>query len=434
MIDNTIYEKFRQKYEMDPTNKVIEHAIANVGIKESSIRQEVIRKHNFVFSNETKRGEITNQKRSGRCWMFSALNVARVKTMEKLNLETFEYSQCYLQFYDKIEKANSYLDYVIETREKPITDRLVQHILNISAEDGGYWNFFSGLANKYGLVPKKCMPETYHSSNTDILNEVIDLRLKKATSLIRKEKCETKISKIKEDTLYEIYNICVKALGMPPKTVEFEYKDKDKNYHKISGVTPLEFMKEYAPEDLLDMIEIVADPRKDNEIARVYELPYTHSVKEYGNSRFLNVTIDELKKAIILSIKDGIPVWFACDVSRFSDRELGIMDSDLYDYDNTLTKMDEFTKEERLINGASFLTHAMTITGVDLDENRKPLMWQVENSWGEDSGEKGIFSMSDKWFDEHTYSAVVDTKYISDEFKNGLEKEVITLNFFDPLG
>lgn len=434
MIDKKLFEKFEKRYETEIKNKVIEHAIANVGINESSIKQDVLRKHTFVFSDETKRGEITNQKRSGRCWMFSALNVARVKTMEKLNLETFEYSQCYLQFFDKIEKANSFLDYIIETKDKPITDRLVQHIYFTCAEDGGYWNFFAGLANKYGLVPKKCMPETYHSSNTSILNEVIDLRLKKAAMLIRKASSNEEIEKIKEDTLYSVYNICVKALGNPPKTVEFEYRDKDKKFNKISGITPIEFMKQYAPEDMLDMVELVADPRQQNEKGRLYELPYTASVKEYGSSRFLNVSLDELKKDIIASIKDGVPVWFACDVSRFSDRELGIMDSDLFDYDNTLTEIGEFTKEERLINNASFLTHAMAITGVDLDENGKPLMWQVENSWGEENGEKGMFSMSDKWFDEHTYSAVVDTKYISPEFKKGLDEEVIMLDYFDPLG
>lgn len=433
MIDSKLLEKFSQKFNENSVNNVIKHAIENVGINDSSIVKEVLNKHTFEFSDETKKGEITNQKRSGRCWMFSALNVLRVTTMEKLNVETFEFSQAYLQFYDKLEKANTFLHYVIETKDLPLTDRLVERIMYGGAEDGGYWNFFVGLATKYGVVPKGVMPETYHSSNTDILNEVLDLRLKKAASLIRSAKEAKEIEKIKEDALYQVYNICVKALGEPPKKFTYEYRDKDKKFVRISDITPKEFMEKYAKEDLLSKVELVQDPREENEKARLYQVPYTCSVLEHGPYTFINVTLEELKKVTVASIKDGVPVWFGCDVGRFSDRKKGILDSDLYDYNNTLTDLGEFSKKDRLINYSSFMTHAMTFVGVDLDDNGKPLMWEVENSWGDEVGKKGIFSMSDKWFDDHTYSVVVDKKYISDEFIKAFDKEVIKLEYFDPL-
>lgn len=365
--------------------------------------------------------------------MFSALNVLRVGTMEKLNVETFEFSQAYLQFYDKLEKANTFLHYIIETKDLPITDRLVAHIMYGGAEDGGYWNFFVGLATKYGVVPKEVMPETYHSSDTAILNEVLDLRLKKAACLIRKSKTIEEAEKIKEDALYQVYNICVKALGLPPKKFTYEYRDKDKKFVRISDITPKEFMEKYAQDDLLAKVELVQDPREENEKGRLYQIPYTCSVLEHGPYTFLNVTLDELKKATIASIKDEAPVWFGCDVGRFSDRKKGILDSDLYDYNNTLTELGEFSKKDRLVNYSAYMTHAMTFVGVDLDENSKPLMWEVENSWGDEVGKKGIFSMSDKWFDDHNYSVVVDKKYISEEFKSGFDKDVIVLDYFDPL-
>lgn len=433
MINKELLTKFSKKFNENSTNNVIKHAIANVGINDASIVKEVLNRHTFEFSDETKKGEITNQKRSGRCWMFSALNVLRVGTMEKLNVETFEFSQAYLQFYDKLEKANTFLHYVIETKDLPLTDRLVAHIMYGGAEDGGYWNFFVGLATKYGVVPKEVMPETYHSSNTDVLNEVLDLRLKKAASLIRKSKTIEEAEKIKEDTLYQVYNICVKALGLPPEKFTYEYRDKDKKFVRISDITPKEFMEKYAKDDLLAKVELVQDPREENEKGRLYQVPYTCSVLEHGPYTFLNVTLEELKKVTIASIKDGAPVWFGCDVGRYSDRKKGILDSELFDYDNTLTELGEFTKKDRLINYSSYMTHAMTFVGVDLDENGKPKMWEVENSWGDEVGKKGIFSMTDKWFDDHNYSVVVDKKYISDEFKGGLDKEPIILEYFDPL-
>lgn len=434
MIDNKMLKEFESKFNQDKTNLVITPAIRNYGIDSASLQNDVLNKHNFVFSDEISTGEITNQKRSGRCWMFSGLNVIRIKTMEKLNVESFEFSESYLQFYDKIEKANSFLEYIEQTKDLDISDRLVKHVMELNSVDGGYWSFFVGLINKYGIVPKAVMPETYHSSDTSDLNYVLDMRLKKAAMQIRNATSKEEIENIKKDALYQVYNICVKAIGMPPKQFTYEYRDKDKNFVRIENISPLEFKEKYVEDGIKDKIVILADPRKDKEKGRLYELEYATSVLEYGSSTHLNVDIEEMKNAIISSIKDKNAVWFGCDVGRDSHRKKGVMDIDLYNYDNTLTNLGTFTKEERLVNYASQLTHAMVFIGVNLDENSKAKYWKVENSWGDENGKKGIFSMSDRWFDEHCYEAVVDKKYLSEETLKGLEKEVIKLDYYDPLG
>lgn len=431
MIDVELLKKFEKMYNKNKANLVIENAIARVGIDESSIRQSVIRKHNFVFSDEVKNQDVTNQKRSGRCWMFSGLNVLRAITKEKLNVENFEFSQSYLQFYDKIEKSNSYLEYVIETKNLDIMDRLASYIIQNPAEDGGYWNFFQGLVLKYGVVPKELMPETYHSSDTTRFNEMIELRLKKAAVDIRNENDDKKIQEIKEKALYDIYNICVKSIGLPPKKFDYEYYDKDKKYHVIKNMDPKKFLSEYVGVNLEDKIQIVHDPRPNYELGRIYRVPYTVSVYEFGPTSYLTVSMEELKKATIKSIKDNVPVWFACDVSKESHYKTGIMDPNLFDYDNALTEVGKFDKADRLLTGASQLTHAMTFVGVDLDKKGNPINWKVENSWGDDIGKKGIFSMSDDWFEKHNYECVVDKKYISEEFLSAFEKEEIMLPWYD---
>lgn len=431
MINNELLKKFEEKYSENPLNKVIENAIARVGIDQVSINNDTYRKHNYIFSHEIETGEMTNQKQSGRCWMFAGFNVLRVSIMKELNIESIEFSESYLQFYDLLEKSNSYLEQVIETKDLPFFDRKVQFIVPNSTSDGGYWNYFEGLVLKYGLIPKDCMLETHESSNTRMLGEMLELRLKKAAMDIRRAKSNEEINKIKEDALYKVYNILIKSLGRPPQTIEWEYKDKDKNYHKISGMTPLEFMEKYAKSQIETKAHIIADPREEYEKGRLYEVPYTVSILEYGNSKYLNVSLDELKRVTIESIKKGVPVWFGCDVAKYYDIKSGIMDQELYNYDLTLNELGEFTKADKLITQASQLTHAMVFVGVDLDENGKPIKWKVENSWGDERGKKGIFSMSDSWFDAHCYEVVVDKELISEEFAKGFEKEPIMLEYYD---
>lgn len=437
-ITKDLLEQFSNRFNREVENKIAACGIASSGINAASINQEALRRHNNMFSQTTKMGEITTQKQSGRCWMFAALNTARVKTMKKLNMKTFEFSQNYTLFWDKLEKSNYFLDSIIETVDEDLTGRLVSHLLSAPLQDGGQWDMFKGILQKYGVVPKYMMPETFHSSNTATMVAVLTKRLRRDAKIIREAaksgKSTQDLIAMKEDMLYEVYNILVKCLGEPPKVFDFEYTDKDDKYYVDRGLTPISFFQKYVGWKLDDKISIIHAPTEDKPYEKVYSVKYLGTVKEAEIIKYLNLPIEEMKKAAIASIRDGEPVWFGCDVGKHLHRDLGIMDLDLYDYENTLSKIGSFNKADRLNYGESLLTHAMVFTGVDLDENDKPLKWRVENSWGDKIGNKGVFSMTDKWFDEYNYQIMVDKKYLDPKYHSLLETEPVMLEPWDPFG
>lgn len=422
---------FKNRFENDKGSRVIANAIARTGIRESSLNNDILRLHNFKFSDSVKKAEITNQKKSGRCWMFASYNVLRLKVMEKLNLSTFEFSETYLFFMDKMEKSNNFLELMIEHVDEPLDSRLMDYLMDLTAFDGNYWECFDDLIVKYGTVPKYIMPETFTSSNSDEFVEQLNLRLKRTAMKIRKAHKEGKsideLREIKDETLYEIYNICTKALGRLPEKFDFEYVDKDDKFHKVCDLTPMSFYKEYVGDYFATKVNIIEDPRGKYPFGRKLRLKFFKSVKEGKAVESLNIPQEEIKSAIIKSIKAGEAVWFACDVLKNSDKVLGIMDSDLFNYNETLTDLGDFTKAQRIDYKESYLSHAMTFVGVDLDENGKPIKWQVENSWGDELGDKGIFSMSDSWFTNENISAIVDKKFVDEKWLKGLEEEAILI-------
>ncbi|AWX42638.1 Aminopeptidase C [Metamycoplasma cloacale] len=437
-ITQELLEKFERAYNNDPKNAIIENAIIKSGIRDSSLNNEVVKKHTFTFSNETKIGSITNQKSSGRCWIFAALNEIRVEMMETLNVENLELAQNYIHFFDKLEKANTYLEFIIqEGLELDNEDRLYRLMNQDPVQDGGYWEFFINIIEKYGICPKSAMNETFHSESTHVLLEQLNWRLKAYTSRMRAaykaHKNITEIYKIKEQALSDVYNILVKTLGHPPKTFTFEYTDKDKKFQRISNITPMEFFEKYAKETIENKVDLVCDPREEHPKNTFLSMNYLKNRSDSPHIKMLNVDIDVMKQAIIDQIKDGKTVWFGCDVGTYSNSNLGIMDSQLYLYDQTLTKTPEFSKRERFESRASLLSHAMNFVGVNLDENGKPLTWKVENSWGDSTGKKGLFSMSDQWFDDFNYMAIVDKKYLPKEVLEAFDKEAVELSPFDPL-
>lgn len=431
-------QQFQKDYESNPNNKAVQDAIANVGIQEASLNNTVQRRHPFTFSDTTEKGEITNQKSSGRCWMFSALNTARVETMHKLNLKTFEFSQNYTLFWDKLEKSNYFLESILETLDEPTDSRLIMHLLTAPVQDGGQWDMFAGILEKYGAVPKSVMPETFHSSNTRDLNEQLTSKLRENAHTLRKAHADGEnaeaLQEKKTEMLSHIYSILVKALGPVPTEFTYEYRDKDENFHRISNITPVDFFKKYVGWDLANKVSLINAPTETKPFDKLYTVKFLGTVKELYPIRYLNVTLDTMKKAAIASIKDGEPVWFGCDVGKQSTRKSGIMDLHAFDYETTLNEVSQLDKGERLDYGDSLLTHAMVFTGVNLDENGKPLTWQVENSWGEDPGKKGVFSMSDDWFDQFNYQIMVDKKYLSEDVLALLDQEVIELEPWDPMG
>ena len=437
MIDNKLLNEYKDRFEKTKENRVIKGAIARTGIKQASVDNDVFRKHSFVFSKETKRGEITNQKSSGRCWMFAALNTARVDTMEKLNIDNFEFSQNYTLFWDKLEKANYFLNSIIETIDEPQDSRLIAHLLTDPVQDGGQWDMFSGMLEKYGAVPKSAMPETYHSSNTRDLNEVLTTELRGFAVQLREASANESVEELKdkqEDMLYVIYNILVKALGDVPTTFTYEYRDRDGKFCRIKDCTPQEFFKKYVGWNLADRVSLINAPTEDKPYGRSYTVQFLGTIAEAEPIRYINVPMDILKKAAVESIKNGEPVWYGCDVGKQSLRDAGIMDENSYHLDLTLGTTTKLTKAQRLDYGESMLTHAMVLVGVDLDSDGKPINWKVENSWGDKSGKKGVFSMSDKWMDEYAYQISVDKKYIDEKWLKALDESPIELEPWDPMG
>lgn len=437
-IDNALLVEFKNRFDANSTNQVIKGAIAKVGIDDASLDNNVLRRHSFEFSNETKRGTITNQKSSGRCWMFAALNTARVDTMNKLNMESFEFSQNYTLFWDKLEKANYFLDSILETLDEAQDSRIISHLLMDPVQDGGQWDMFSGLLEKYGAVPKSVMPETFHSSNTRKLNAVLTSKLREFAYQLREgHKAGLSLNELtakKETKLYFIYSVLVKSLGEVPETFTYTYRDKDGEYRHIQDSTPQDFFKEYVGWDLTNLVSLLNAPTKDKPLGRAYTVKYLGTVKEAKPIQYINVPIQALKEAAVASIKDGQPVWFGCDVGKMLIRDVGIMDEKSYSYELTLGEGNGLTKAQRLDYGDSLLTHAMVFVGVDLDEQGQPLTWKVENSWGDKAGKKGIYSMSDKWFEEFNYQIAVDKKYVSEKWLKALDEPIIALEPWDPMG
>lgn len=438
MIDKSLLEKYKNRYDSDPSNKAAQYAIANEGFKKASLNKEVQRRHNYVFSEETKRGKITDQKSSGRCWMFAALNTARVTTMDNLNIENFEYSQVYPFFFEKLERANFFLECILDCANQDRTSREVWHLLNDPIGDGGQWEMFAGMLRKYGAVPKEVMPETFNSSNTGQLNMILENKLREFAYVLRelvaKGASKEEIKAKKEEQLYFVYNVLVKALGEPPVTFDYSYRDKDDNFHRIENITPQEFFNKYSGMDVSDMVSFINSPTEDKPFNKTYTVKYLGSIAEEKPVKYLNIPIEDMKQIAINSIKDGYPVWFGCDVGKQSDNKLGIMDTDLFAYADTLGEDLKLDKAQRLDYSVSLMTHAMVLVGVDLDKDGKPLTWKVENSWGKDTGDEGIFSMSDEWFNEYMYQITVPSRYVPEELLEQYKQETVVLEPWDPMG
>lgn len=438
MIHTNMLTEFKSRFATSKEDQTIKNAVARVGFEDAAFNNEILRRHNFVFSDETKIGKMTNQKQSGRCWMFAALNTARVDTMRQLNVDHFEFSQNYTLFWDKLEKANYFLESILETCDEPLNSRLLAHLLTDPIQDGGQWDMFSGILKKYGAVPKSAMPETYHSSRTATLNQLLTSKLRQFAKELRNNSQAghsiEQLQEEKEEMLYFVYSLLVKALGEVPETFTYEYRDKDGNFQRILNITPQVFFQTYVGWDLENMVSLLNAPTADKPYKRAYTVKYLGTVKEAKPVTYINAPIEALKEAAIRSIQAGEPVWFGCDVGKMSERKHGIMDSQAYVYDLVLGQDILLNKAERLDYGESLLTHAMVFVGVDLDANGKPIKWKVENSWGDAVGDKGIFSMEDAWFDEYNYQIAVNKKYIDSKWLEALDEPVIKLEPWDPMG
>ena len=437
-IEFSTIKDFEESFEADKKNRVAMHATIANGILESCTNTGAVIENRHSFSLTIEAGDITNQKKSGRCWMFAALNVMRLEIMNKLNLKNMELSQAYPLFWDKLEKSNHFLENILETLEEPLEGRVVSYLLKDPLGDGGQWDMFSNLVRKYGVIPKEIMPESKVSGETKTMNKLLTLKLREFAYVLRTSNSQGKslgeLRELKEDQLSKIYDMLCISIGIPPKKFTYETRDKDGKFIRISNVTPQEFYKDYVDMDLNEYVSLINAPTSDKPYEKTYTVQYLGNVRGGKRVSYLNLPIEELKEVAIRQMKDGKSVWFGCDVGQSSDSKSGMMALDTYDLEGLFSTTFPMDKAQRLDYGESLMTHAMVLTGVNLDENGKPNRWRVQNSWGEEPGEKGFFVMSDDWFNEFTYQIVVNMKYLSKDQREMLKMEPLVLKPWDPMG
>lgn len=429
---------FDKTFSATPQADIALNAVAKSGLAATCIDNNLRRRMRYAFSLEVDQGKVTNQMGSGRCWMFAALNTMRVAVMRKLNLETCELSQSYSLFYDKLEKSNYFLCNILDTLDEPTDGRLIAWLLSGPLGDGGQWDMFVNIVNKYGVVPKECMPETFHSSNTGMMTKFLTLKLREFACTLRAAyKAGTPREELlaqKQKMMSDIYGMLCVCLGRPPLTVEWECRDKDKKFQRVGPLSPTDFFKQYVGWDLSEYVSLINAPTADKPYDRTYTVQFLGNVKDGNPVLYLNVPSQALKDAAIAQLKAGDPVWFGCDVGQWLDGEWGSMDLDGFNFSAALGVDFPMTKAQRLDYGESLMTHAMVFTGVNLDENGKPNRWRVENSWGDKRGNEGQFIMADDWFDEYMYQVVVHKKYLTAEQLEQLKQKPIELKPWDPMG
>lgn len=431
-------KNFKNLLEKRNDHRVLERTVTQNGILASSRDYRAEVNTTPVFSIDLDTGKVANQKQSGRCWMFAALNTLRHDLRNRLNLpDDFELSQNFTFFWDKLEKANYFCENILKTAGFPTSDRKVAWLLSMPQQDGGQWDMIMGLIEKYGVVPKSAMPETHNSSASREFNSLLNLKLRKDAVLLRElvqnKATEAQIETEKEKMLAEVYRMAAYSFGEPPATFDFEYRDKDNNYHLDRNLTPKEFFDKYLGWETKDYISVINGPTDDKPFNHMYTVDMLGNVVGGREVRHLNVDMDTFKKLAIKQLESGESVWFGCDVGKSSDRKQGIMDTELYHRDQLFDVDLAMSKAERLDYGESLMTHAMVLTGVDLVDGQ-PKKWKVENSWGDKVGTKGFFVMTDDWMDEYCYQIVINKNFLPDELKEVLKEEPKVLAPWDPMG
>ena len=431
-------KKFNKNFNSKSSNTISRNALIQNDINKVAINWENFSKINHTHSNTIdKQLPVTNQKASGRCWGFAGLNLLRLGIVKKYNLSNFEFSQNYFMFWDKLEKANYFLENILKTLDDHYDSRIMMHLLQAPVQDGGQWDMFVNLIEKYGVVPQSVMPETNHSSRSGMMNYFLTHKLREFAFILRKLN-QSKTKKInlrikKEEMVSEIYSLLCMFLGNPPINFDWSIKDTNNKFSRFTNIEPLNFYKKFTEIKLRDKVCLIHAPMSNKKMNELYTVGFLGNVVGGRIIKYANLKIEELKKATIKSIKNNEAVWFGCDVGKMFNRDLGIMDMDLYNYENLLNTNFKMDKATRLEYGDSLMTHAMLFTGVDIKEN-KPQKWRVENSWGNKNGDQGYYLMSDNWFDEYNYEVVVDKKYLSKKILSIFDLEPKILEPWDPMG
>jgi len=439
-LNKTILDSFNKNISTDKHTNAMRNATFRNDLNEVAMDWNHFRKIDHSFSDIVS-GEMptTNQKSSGRCWGFAGLNLFRIHLGRKYNLKDFQFSQSYFMFWDKLEKSNYFLESILKTTDYDWNSRLVMHLLSNPIQDGGQWDMWINLVNKYGVVPQSEMPESFSSSRSSMMNRLITRKLRENAMILRNKKTkgasDANLQETKIHLLKEIYKMLTIHLGSPPTTFDWQIRDKKRNFIRFENLTPTSFYNDHVGLKLDEYVCLINCPMSDKEYKKVYTVDFLGNVIEGNPIRYLNVESNIMKEVTIQSLQNNEPVWFGCDVGKHFHRNLGVMDIDLFDYNSFYDLTFGMDKASRLEYGDSQMTHAMLFTGVDLDKNNNPKKWRVENSWGNKGGEKGYHIMTDKWFDEYNYEVVIHKDHLPKELlKLYQEEKAISLDPWDPMG
>lgn len=425
--------ELEESFTLDAGTRALVNAVTNNDVRDLVYNRDLFIRHDDLFAHKIETKGITNQESSGRCWLFAGFNIMRPAAMKKFNITEFEFSENHLFFYDKLEKANMFLEAVIETRELGIDDRELQTLLADPIPDGGWWNYAVSLIEKYGAMPKDMMPETKNSSKTRYMNSLLN-GVARGYAVELREMAgggagESALRERKMEMLQVIYRVLALHLGVPPGEFEWRYEDKDGKMHS-DVYTPQAFYEKAVGVDLGDYITLF--DHAAHAYDRYYRIKYCRNMPDLPDMSFVNLGPERLKKFALASVLAGDPVWFAADVGKENDYKNGIMAVGMYDYASLMGVEPGLTKKDRILYRDSTPNHAMVFIGVDT-KGDEPIKWLVENSWGTDRGNKGLWSMYDDWFDEYVYTIIVHKKYVSKDVLAILDTEPEILPAWDPM-
>ncbi len=435
ILNESVLQELRSSFKRTPPTTAIQNILTgDANIAQNARNRQIQGKIDHYFKYRVDVKGITDQHSSGRCWMFTSMNALRPDVRELLGAEAFDFSHNYVYFWDMLEKSNLFLENIIRTAHNDINDREVVHYFSSPVNDGGVWNLFYNVAEKYGVVPKQVMPESQHSDNTRQMVSLLNERLRAGGYKIREMAgqgdVEDRLRNRKKEILKDVYRILALCLGEPPAEFSCRYKNKDGEIVSLE-TTPLEFYRsiiksDYSPENY---IMVMNDPTR--EYYKVYEIKNYKNTIEGINWVYLNLPNEEIKPAALASIKDNEPMYTSCDVGKQLDRENGILDPENYDYESLLGIDLKMDKKARILTRQSGSSHAMLLIACDTDINDVPVKWEFENSWGPVAGNKGYLTFTDEWFDQYMFRFVIHRKYLSTKAINALDQEPVLLPIWD---
>jgi bleomycin hydrolase len=428
-----VLKELRASFTLDAETRALMNAVTNNDVKGLALDRDLFNRNDNLFNYKIDVKGITNQKNSGRCWLFAGLNIMRPTVIKKYNLSDFEFSQNHLFFWDKLEKANLFLEAVIETRDRPLDDRELEVLMKDPVPDGGWWSYVVSLIEKYGAVPKDVMPETNNSENTMMLNAHLNKLVRHDAAELRKLAASgtnpDALEKRKLGMLKDVYRLIALHLGQPPETFVWRYEDKDNKVHEAT-FTPLAFYTEAVGVKLGDYVSLFDHPA--HPYNKYYRIKYCRNMQDIPDMDFVNLDVNRLKEFALASVLAGEPTWFAADIGKQNDRKDGILEEGIYDYRSLFGMNMDLSKADRVVYWDSSPNHAMVFVGVDT-LGSKARKWLVENSWGTDTGNKGLWTMHDDWFNEYVYSVIVNKKFLPEDVLALLGTKPEVLPAWDPM-